>query len=80
VVGVRVGHDHGQERLAEPVEGRAHLLGGGDLQQPVNSDYAGRDFDQVGVDECAFRLDGEAMDDGFSRHVVPFVFESEVFV
>jgi hypothetical protein len=56
VVGVRVRHKRSEERLSKGVEPRAHLLGGRDLQEPVNSDDPRRGLDQVGIDECALVL------------------------
>jgi hypothetical protein len=59
---------HGEERLSKGVEPRAHRLGGGDLQQPVNGDDPRRGLDQVGIDECALVLDRETMNCGNCRH------------
>jgi hypothetical protein len=61
VVGMRVRHQRGQERLPDSVGSSAHLLRGRDRQQPVDRDHARYGFDEVRVDERTLVLGGKSM-------------------
>jgi hypothetical protein len=61
VVGMRVRHERGLERLPQAVESRTHLLRPGDGQESVDGDHPRFGLDEVRIYERALGLRWEPM-------------------
>jgi hypothetical protein len=68
VVGVRLGEEHGEQRLAQCCHAPAQHPAVGDRQQAVDRDHARRGLDEVCVHQRSGRGGRDAVDQRWFRH------------